>query len=999
MTSAKRPFLGHRNWDPSLDYQWYSNSPANPTFETIPSATNATLSLPNLTAGQSNTMYYLIVSNAYGIAQSPTVTLSVDPPGPPTNVVIVPASQTANAESSATFVVDFAGGVSSLTYGWTLNGVPLSDGALGGSVISGSSTATLTITNAFAVDDGTYVAYVTNIYGNAASSPAILTVHDPAIITNVMGSTNAPGTGPVDLSVTAIGTGLTYQWLSNGVVITGANSSNYVVPNSVGSNTSSYSVIISNSTGQSVTGGPAIVSYTPVLLEDNFNYPTGNLFGDPGSPWNDVNGSNPELVSPGHVQLSELEATTDAQSLFAYTVDGTVVWYSFYIELSTLPPAGWGGTYFCNIEDTNYNFYGRIFCVESNNPALTPGMSATPFPGTYRLGIAFKQNDSVPSSTTGPDAMIPLDLAPGIYYRVVAFVDMNNLYSGMAVNPVALGDLTNDAPVTGLYSGPTDDIVASITPMNAFGLRQRGSEGILNMSNLVVSWDWNGPGSGYAVVNAPTNTAAPVIGLQPVGTTNYLGNPYVMEIAASGVGAPGVGLSYAWYQNGNALSDGNSLSGSATPALTINPLVASNSGTYYCVVTGTGSTQTSNAVISVLTTPTAPSFTATGASEPASTTSAAQGATATLSAVAIGTGPITYVWYQNGSAITSPSSSGTLTLTDLPTGDAGTYYVVATGGASPPAQSSNAVLVVTAPQPVTIAYLRSLLTPGTTPTVSDTVDYFIVTGTNTCSTNLTSGNTASSYIQNATGGINLFITGDSTFRPALGDIITATGTLSVYEDNLEIDVTAGDASSVYKDLGPGTNYPTPIYLPWSELVSPDNIFSGDLNSVQQNVEGSVVTLSNVYFTATGTFGSQADFYDITNSTGTEFQIFVSYEDTNFYGEPVPPYAESVTGPLYQNGDEFAVIVTAYSNIVVGASSPPPVTITNLAGAVSGGGTFTLTWTAVPDTATYSVHYSTNLAQKPFPVTLATNLSFTNSSGIYIDTLRTNPANFYEVSSP
>lgn len=994
-----------------LYYQWYSNSTANPTFVAITAATNATLSLPNLQAGQSNSMFYVVVTNAYGSVQSSTATLVVDPPGPPINVTVTPSTQTINAESAAVFSVSFAGATTGLAYGWTHNGTPLHDGALGASAISGSATTNLTIANAFAIDDGSYVALVTNSLGHGASAPAILEVNDPAILTGIMGETNAPGSGNYSMTVSAIGTGLTYQWLSNGIAISGANSSTYTVGSSSVSNSASYSVIVSNSTGSSVTNGPTVVAYTPVLLYDTFSYPTGNLFGDPGSPWVDINGTLPELVTNGRVQINENEATTDAQSKFAYPVsDGSVIWASFIFNMATLPPPGSAGDYCCNIEDTNFGFFGRIFPVTSNNPSLTPGMSPSAFPGTYRLAIAGAQNDSATNGTTGPTAVIPLDMAPGIDYEVVFFLNPGAPDAGVIVNPASYNDTQGYYPITGLFSGPTSDNFTPTLPFAAFGLRQRQNEGIIYMDNLEVSWDWNGAGSGYSVVTSAYTASNPVVGLQPKGTTNYSGNSYVMEVAASGIGTPGVGLKYAWYQNSLQLSDNSSYTGSATPALTLNSLAGGNTGTYYCLVTGAaGSTASSNAVVSVNTTPTAPSFTATGGVEPTASATVSEGGSLTLTANAVGTGPITYVWYLNNSQITSSSTSATLSLTEIAPSQAGTYTVVATGGVSPAATSSAAVVSVTAPQSVSIGYLRSLLTPGPAPTVSDTTTLFSITGTNLVSTNLTSGNTASFYIQDATGGINLFITGDSSFRPQLGDVLTATGTLSVYGDNFEIDVVAGEQFQVYQDLtspsGSQTNLPKPIYFPWSDVASPFGIVASNLDFIQTNVEGSLVVMSNAYFATNGTFNSGADFYTIQDTNGNQFQVFVSFEDTNFYGQPIPTNACTITGPLYQDDDNFAIIVTAYSDIVtnppVGGGGGPPVTITNLAGALSGASltNFTLTWTAVPTTATYSVRYSTNAAG-PYTNKLATGLTFGTTNGSYTTGLRTNvPASFFEVSSP
>jgi hypothetical protein len=513
------------------------------------------------------------------------------------------------------------------------------------------------------------------------------------------------------------------------------------------------------------------------------------------------------------------------------------------------------------------------------------------------------------------------------------------------------------------------------------------------LDNLEVSFDWNGAGSGYAAVTGGISPANPVIGLQPVGTTNYSGNPYVMEVAASGIGAAGTGLTYAWYQNGLALSDSaGAITGSATPTLTLNSLVASNSGTYYVTVHGAVASpvQSSNAIVLVNTNETAPIFTV----QPAANTTNSEGGSVTFTSLAVGTGPITYAWYvTNASGTSQVGSSADLTLTGLSTNESGTYYVVATGGTGLQTQSSNAVLVVTGPLSVTIGYLRSLLNP-TTYLPSDETTLFTVTGVITTATNQTTGNTASYYLQDSTGGLNLFVTFGSDFRPALGDVVTATGTLSSYADNYELDVSEGNTG--YQDIIVGTNgtLPAPILFPWGNTapLSP---------YIATNVEGSVVMLTNLYFEAYAPgakFVSGTD-YIVTNNTGLSYTIFVSDEDTNYVtGQPIPAFAYSIAGPLIQDDTTVGLSFTVYSNLV---TSPPvgPVTITNLAGAVSGKGTnFTLTWTAVANTASYSVRYSTNVAG-PFTNVLASGLVFSGTLGTYTDVLRSEPANFYVVSSP
>ena len=565
----------------------------------------------------------------------------------------------------------------------------------------------------------------------------------------------------------------------------------------------------------------------------------------------------------------------------------------------------------------------------------------------------------------------------------------------MAVNPASLGDVEAYSP-GGVSSGAAVDTFNPTLPTAAFGLRQRldstpknEGEGVMEMDNLEVSFDWNGPGSGYSIVTQGITPARPVIGLHPLGATNFLGNPYVMEVAASGIGFGGTGLTYTWYQNGSPLGDGDSVSGSATPTLTLDPLVATNSGTYYVVISGAGGTvQTSNAVVVVDTTPTAPVFTL----EPAADTTNSEGSAVTLSSLATGTGPITYAWYFDGNplGVTTPD----LTLSGLATNESGTYYVIATGdNGAFQTQSSNAILTVTGPKSVTIGYLRSLLNPITYQP-SDETFLFTVSGVITTATNQTSGDTASYYLQDSTGGINLFVTFGSDFRPGLGDLVTATGTLSTYVDNYELDVIEGSANYADTILGTNSPLPTPILFPWGNDTAPLSPF------LSTNVEGSVVVITNLYFEAYApgaVFEAGID-YIITNNTGESYTVFVSDEDTNYVtGKPIPPFATSIAGPLIQDDALIGVSFTVYSNLVVPVSLPPSPTIGATVASAGGTNNVTLTWTAVPNTAKYSVWSSTNLLQ-PF-ATLASGLVFTNTVGTYTDSGQTSETKFYEITSP
>ncbi len=959
---------------PPFTYQWYSNSVA------IPLATTSNLNILNPNIGQSGTQIYVAVSNSVGGAVSTPVTLTVDPPGPPANIVVTPGSQTVNAGTTVTLNAS-AVGAPTFTFGWTQNGIPLTDTGN----ISGSSTGSLIITGALAANDGSYEVLVTNSLGYGSNAvAAMLQVVDPAIETGPMGATNLPGAaGPV-LSVTATGSGiLTYQWYSNNVAITGANSSTYTVPSSGLTTQASYTVTVSNGSGQSTTSAATVVSYTPVLLWDGFDYPNGNLVTN--GPWTDINGSNPELVINQRVQIAQTNATTDIITPLSSPQSGQVMWVSFTINLTTLPTNA-GGVYFANLADTNFGFVGRIFALTSNA-----------FPGTYRLGIGDERGDySYATHTGGPSKVMPLDMAPGTDYQVVYMYDDANAYGQLWVNPASTSDVS---------SGYTTDTGSTSLPLANFNLRQRQGEGIMTLANLLVSLDYAGVNSGFGVV-ATNLPVLPVIGLQPVGTTNYSGNNWTMEVAASGVG-----VTYSWALNNNPLSDdGVTIFGSSTPTLTLANLSSASPGTYTVTVQNSvGPTVSSPAIISVNTTPTAPIVSVSPLSA-----SAAVGASATFVATATGTGPISYQWsYYNGTTYSSlsdgtiagttisGSQTSVLTISGLSTNATGGYVVTVTGGAgftpSQPAQ-----LTVVPPASVNISFLRSLISP-TTYAVSDGTTLYNVTGVITTRTNLTSGNTASYFLQDSTGGINLFVTFGSAFRPNLGDVVTATGVASSYGDDLELDVDGSNPQQVYgiltnSDGSAMTNaMPAPIVFPWGYQTVNEPF-------TVTNIEGSVIMLTNAYFTNTGNFASGVTYnvFSQPNGGGISYPLYLSAQVTDtgipgqsIVGQPIPPFAYSITGPIAQtSATVYEIELTSYAQIV--SATPPAVTA---AAALSGAGknNLTLTWASVPYNYSYSILYSTNVGG-PYQ-SLASGLTFTNTLGAFTDIHRTNSTRFYQITTP
>ncbi|WP_029269807.1 PQQ-dependent sugar dehydrogenase [Flavobacterium sp. KJJ] len=102
----------------------------------------------------------------------------------------------------------------------------------------------------------------------------------PTIVNHPVSQT-VMATSPVTFTVSASGTGLTYQWQFNNININGATGASYTIPNVTNANAGAYKVIVTNTAGN-VTSNPATLTVTPFT-----NPPTVTLISPlPTLKWN-----------------------------------------------------------------------------------------------------------------------------------------------------------------------------------------------------------------------------------------------------------------------------------------------------------------------------------------------------------------------------------------------------------------------------------------------------------------------------------------------------------------------------------------------------------------------------------------------------------------------------------------------------------------------------------------------------------------------------------------
>lgn len=690
-----------------------------------------------------------------------------------------------------------------------------------------------------------------------------------------------------------------------------------------------------------------------VIWQDTFNYGNGpiivNSIIGPGtnSVWNRHSGAaNPSdsIVNNNRLEVSTTTAylgvtvtrsddvnrqfvTNNSSSM--YTNVQQYIYASFIVNFTNLPMAN--GSYFAHFKyglPSSSSFEGKLWALAGNKAPIATNVFNN-LPNTFRLGVS-AVNSAIPTG------VYPVDLALNTDYQVVLFWDpVDNWDLKLWVNPVSSSDVSvaSNDPYT-----PTASNIA-----DCLAFRQAsGFGGFLTVTNVVIATTFS-----EAATNVwATNAVAPKIVYQPTAvTSNFVGGAVSLSAVANGQGLGS--LTYQWQvsaaaNNSNPVNvSGGDFSGVNANILNINNAQTGDSG-YFTLVATTPyglSTTSSVAKVAITAAPVPPTF----ITQPASQT-VYKGVTVILSTTVSSPGTIYFTWYSNNVVVTAGQSdnppSSTYTINNVTTNNSATYKVAVTNSIVPNngIVSTNAVLTVLNPPVVSIAYLRSLQDPlnNYAPTVPLSQP-FQVTGTVTTFTNLTTGNTSSYYLQDGTGGINIFVTGGSTFRPAQGDVVIYVGVLSSYATGLELYADTADASfpyTSYTDTGNTAPLPAPISIPMN-FVS-----AYGLPYVNTNIGGSLVQLSDVYFGARAgtTISTNAnDIIAVTNSLGQTCNVEFFDLDLDTTNQTLPTHAYTVTGVLYGDNATWAVAVTRFADIVTTAPSPIPLS------AHFAGGSVTFTW--------------------------------------------------------
>jgi hypothetical protein len=247
-TATFRVFAGGT---PALTYQWSFDG------TNLANATNAALNLTGIQLTNAGN-YSVTIANTAGFTNSATALLTVQ--AAPA-ILSQPTSQTVALGDSASFSVT-ASGTSPLSYHWRLNGTN----------IDGATNAELTLLNVQLPEGGAYSVIVTNLFGTATSSNALLIVQaPPTIISQPADLTVRVGN---TVTITPVVTGsspLSCQWYFQGAAnpIIGATNLALLISNVQLSNAGVYSLTVTNAFGAATSSNATL---TVIDMLDHFTW-------------------------------------------------------------------------------------------------------------------------------------------------------------------------------------------------------------------------------------------------------------------------------------------------------------------------------------------------------------------------------------------------------------------------------------------------------------------------------------------------------------------------------------------------------------------------------------------------------------------------------------------------------------------------------------------------------------------------------------------------------
>ena len=667
-------------------YQWQLDN------ADIPGANSPTLNLSGVNAADAGN-YTCVITGDCGTKISDLVTLEVHEN---VSIDLQPSAISRCEGSNANFNLAASGSITG--YQWRFNGVDLADGA----GISGANSPNLSLSNLGPANAGGYVCIVTGECGSVSTITAGLHIDEAITLTLNPVDQSFCESDDLILSTVATGTSLEYQWYKNGVFMPGKNANTLVIPGAMATDVGSYYCEISNSCLPQTSS-------------------TANLSLD--SPTTIVTQPSDDIACEGE-NANMVVALTGSNLSYAWTRNGTPVndggGYSgtrtSSLVISNLD-INHGGLYVCEVS-------GSCGDINSNPAVLTvkENVNITSQPANQTFCPATNVQFEVHATGTNLVYQWQLD---GVD---ILLADNNTAHNNTLLIPAAtLADqgvyrckITADCETK--YSNAASLSLTNPISISSFPLNQRLCEGNNTSfsvgatgSDLIFQWKKNGTdlvndarisGVNSSTLNIKmlTENDQAVYSCQIINACGFensipanlvidelvtiITQPAVFDAVENGnasfsVAADGDILSYQWYKvsDGLPVLDGGTFSGAQTSILTLTNVHSAHADSYYCVLTGTCSTLTSEPGllnVNLLTLITL---------HPVAAGDKCVGESVSFDVVASGTN-LSYTWRKNGIDLIddlkiSGSASASLTIDNLQVSDAGSYSCLVRGDEGP----------------------------------------------------------------------------------------------------------------------------------------------------------------------------------------------------------------------------------------------------------------------------------------------------------------------------
>ncbi|WP_197062227.1 GEVED domain-containing protein [Flavobacterium rivuli] len=697
----------------SITYQWEVSINSGGTYTAVTNgaeysgATSATLTVSNVSSSHNGYLYRVVVSGAAPCAPvtSAGSILTVSEIG----IVSHPVATTVCSDpGTAQFTVSATG--SNLSYHWQEdqggnNWQPLTNGIVNGVTYAGTATATLSLSGVTTANSGwKYRVYLTDdTSSTATSNPATLTAYRAVAVSVQPGNKTVCATGGTEtFSVTATGSGLTYQWqyataqagpwasVANaapaGVTYTGATTATLSVTTTAATpvtGTYYYRAVLTGTApcgpattdaAQLIINNPAFTSQpgAATIVAGNTGVLTAAVSANAATyQWQyatSANGTYTNVADATPANVTYTGATTTSlsvvttQSAFAGTLYYKLVVTSGSCSVTSGSTAVTISNYCIpSFSTTNANTGVDVvntFAISSTTLNASPGLTgASPYyyalltgagnTATLLRGLSYTANIAVGSG--------------GDTQGVGVWIDINNDFDFDDA-----GEFLGQVSIISNTSGTISLAIPASTSLGTHRLRIRNiRNATLSQTSVCAASTQRGTTVDFNVTidEAPVCTGTPAAGIATANTNNICSSGTAV-LSATGYPTNVSGITFNWYNSTGIIADATSVT-YTTPVLTANM-------TYYLRATCTGSglyTDTNPVTISVY------------SAGVAGTTPATRCGTGTVSLAATGLSGNTLKWY---TASTGGSAVGTGTTFTTPSiSTTTTYHVeaIATGTA------------------------------------------------------------------------------------------------------------------------------------------------------------------------------------------------------------------------------------------------------------------------------------------------------------------------------